>query len=405
MTTAPSCAPRTGPLSHLTILDATRVRAGPTAIRTFADLGARVIKLEIPPGAPGGDDMIGGRDHNRADYENLHRNKESLTLNMKAPEGLAILHALVKEADVFIENYRPDVKHRLGIGPEDLRTLNPRLVYASISGFGQDGPYANWPGFDSIAQGMGGLMSVTGQPGEGPMRVGIPIADLCAGHFCAQAIMAALLERSVTGEGQWVQTSLLESQIAMLDFQAAQWLIDRKVPRSTGNEHPLTVPTGVFETRDGHLNLAAIGQTMWKRLCEALDLPQLVDEPGFGSDPERVCNRARVNAAVGAAFKTRSTAEWTERLLKAGVPCGPIYTVDHMFEDPQVKHLGMARPMQHPELGEIEVVGLPMQFSKHPRSAGPLVPAPHQGDHTDAILGGLGYGAEQIAALRSQFVV
>lgn len=405
MTTAPSCAPRTGPLSHLTILDATRVRAGPTAIRTFADLGARVIKLEIPPGAPGGDDMIGGRDHNRADYENLHRNKESLTLNMKAPEGLAILHALVKEADVFIENYRPDVKHRLGIGPDELRALNPRLVYASISGFGQDGPYANWPGFDSIAQGMGGLMSVTGQPGEGPMRVGIPIADLCAGHFCAQAIMAALLERSVTGEGQWVQTSLLESQIAMLDFQAAQWLIDRKVPRSTGNEHPLTVPTGVFETRDGHLNLAAIGQTMWKRLCEALALPQLVDEPGFGSDPERVCNRARVNAAIGAAFKTRSTAEWTERLLKAGVPCGPIYTVDHMFEDPQVKHLGMARPMQHPELGEIEVVGLPMQFSRHPRSAGPLVPAPHQGNHTDAILGDLGYGAEQIAALRSQFVV
>jgi crotonobetainyl-CoA:carnitine CoA-transferase CaiB-like acyl-CoA transferase len=404
-TTSAPLAARRGPLSHLTILDATRVRAGPTAIRTFADLGARVIKLEIPPGAPGGDDMIGGRDHNRADYENLHRNKESLTLNMKAPEGREILSELVKTADVFIENYRPDVKHRLGIGPDQLRAINPRLVYASISGFGQDGPYANWPGFDSIAQGMGGLMSVTGQPGQGPMRVGIPIADLCAGHFCAQAIMAALLERSVTGEGQWVQTSLLESQIAMLDFQAAQWLIDHKVPRSTGNEHPLTVPTGVFETSDGHLNLAAIGQTMWRRLCEALEVPHLVDEPGFGSDPERVQNRARVNAAIGAAFKTRSTADWTERLLKAGVPCGPIYTVDHMFEDPQVRHLGMARPMQHPELGTIEVVGLPMQFSRHPRDSGPLVPAPHQGDHTDAILGGLGYSAEQIAALRSQFVV
>lgn len=404
-TAATPAAPRTGPLSHLTILDATRVRAGPTAIRTFADLGARVIKLEIPPGAPGGDDMIGGRDHNRADYENLHRNKESLTLNMKEPEGLAILRELVATADVFIENYRPDVKHRLGIGPDALRALNPRLVYASISGFGQDGPYANWPGFDSIAQGMGGLMSVTGQPGEGPMRVGIPIADLCAGHFCAQAIMAALLERSVTGEGQWVQTSLLESQIAMLDFQAAQWLIDHKVPRSTGNEHPLTVPTGVFETSDGHLNLAAIGQTMWKRLCEALDLPHLVDEPGFGSDPERVCNRGRVNAAIGAAFKTRSTADWTTRLLKAGVPCGPIYRVDQMFEDPQVKHLGMARPMHHPELGDIAVVGLPMQFSRHPRHEGPLVPAPHQGDQTDSILGGLGYSAGQIAALRSQLVV
>jgi len=405
MPNATSELPRKGPLSRFTILDATRVRAGPTAIRTFADLGARVIKLEIPPGVPGGDDMIGGRDHNRADYENLHRNKESLTLNMKEPEGLAILQALVKTADVFIENYRPDVKYRLGIGPDQLCALNPRLVYASISGFGQDGPYANWPGFDSIAQGMGGLMSVTGKPDDGPMRVGIPIADLCSGHFCAQAIMAALLEREVSGEGQWVQTSLLESQIAMLDFQAAQWLIDRKVPKSTGNEHPLTVPTGVFTTKDGYINLAAIGQTMWKRLCEVLEMPHLVQEPGFGSDPERVQNRARVNAAVGTAFMTRTTADWTERLLKAGVPCGPIYSVDAMFADPQVKHTGIARPMRHPELGDIEVIGLPMQFSRYPRSEGPLKPAPHQGDQTDTILTDLGYSPERIAELRAKSVV
>ena len=396
---------RPGALSRFTILDATRVRAGPTAVRTFADLGARVIKLEIPPGAPGGDDMIGGRDHNRADYENLHRNKESLTLNMKEPEGREILHRLVAQADVFIENYRPDVKYRLDIGPERLRAVNPRLVYASISGFGQDGPYANWPGFDSIAQGMGGLMSVTGKPEDGPLRVGIPIADLCAGHFCAQAIMAALLERDATGEGQWVQTSLLEAQIAMLDFQAAQWLIDRKIPKATGNEHPLTVPTGVFQTRDGHLNLAAIGQTMWRRLCEALDVPHLIEEPGFGSDPERVKNRARVNAAVGEVFRTRTTAEWTERLLKAGVPCGPIHTVDRMFDDPQVRHLRMARPMRHPDLGDIAVVGLPMQFSRHPRDEGPMDPAPNQGEQTNAILGELGYGPERIAQLRARFVV
>ncbi len=400
-----AATPRKGPLSRFTILDASRVRAGPTAIRTFADLGARVIKLEIPPGAPGGDDMIGGRDHNRADYENLHRNKESLTLNMKEPEGLAILHELVKSADVFIENYRPDVKYRLGIGPDELRKINPRLVYASISGFGQDGPYANWPGFDSIAQGMGGLMSVTGKPEDGPMRVGIPIADLCSGHFCAQAIMAALLEREVSGEGQWVQTSLLESQIAMLDFQAAQWLIDHKVPKSTGNEHPLTVPTGVFQTRDGYINLAAIGNNMFKRLCVALEIPELIDQPGFGSDPERVRNRDRVNAAVGAAFQQRSTAEWTEILLKAGVPCGPIYTVDHMFEDPQVKHLGIARTLHHPELGDIEVVGLPMNFSRYPRQDGPLTAAPAQGDQTGQILSELGYSAERIAELRSRCVV
>lgn len=395
---------RPAALSRFTILDATRVRAGPTAVRTFADLGARVIKLEIPPGAPGGDDMIGGRDHNRADYENLHRNKESLTLNMKEPEGVAILHELVKRADVFVENYRPDVKHRLGIGPDALRKVNPRLVYASISGFGQDGPYANWPGFDSIAQGMGGLMSLTGEPGRGPMRVGIPIADLCAGHFCAMGILAALLEREATGEGQWVQTSLLESQIAMLDFQAAQWLIDRKVPGQNGNEHPLTVPTGVFPTKDGHLNVAAIGQTMWTRLCEALEVPQLVQEPGFGSDPERVANRDRVNAAIGEVLRQRTTAEWTERLLKAGVPCGPIHRVDEVFADPQVRRLGIEWPMHHPQLGEISLVGTPFRLSAHPHIDEPR-PAPHQGDQTDAILHELGYTDERIAELRGACVV
>lgn len=395
---------RQGPLARFTVLDATRVRAGPTAVRLFADLGARVIKLEIPPGAPGGDDMIGGRDHNRADYENLHRNKESLTLNMKAPEGRSILHALVRKADVFVENYRPDVKHRLGIGPDALREVNPRLVYASISGFGQDGPAAGWPGFDSIAQGMGGLMSVTGQPGSGPMRVGIPIADLCAGHFCSQAILAALLEREASGQGQWVQTSLLEAQVAMLDFQAAQWLIGRKVPEQNGNEHPLTVPTGVFATLDGHLNVAAIGQTMWTRLCDALGAPELVHEPGFGSDHERVTHRERCNAAVGAIFATRSTAEWTERLLKAGVPCGPIHTVDQVFADPQVRHLGIEWPLDHAELGAVSLVGPPMRFSAHPRNEAPQ-PAPQQGDQTDAILRELGYSSERIAELRAAVVV
>jgi crotonobetainyl-CoA:carnitine CoA-transferase CaiB-like acyl-CoA transferase len=395
---------RKGPLSRFTILDASRVRAGPTAVRLFADMGARVIKLEIPPGAPGGDDMIGGRDHNRADYENLHRNKESLTLNMKTPEGVRILHELVSRADVFIENYRPDVKHRLGIGPEALRAVNPRLIYASISGFGQDGPYAGWPGFDSIAQGMGGLMSVTGKPGEGPMRVGIPLADLCAGHFCAMGILTALLEREASGEGQWVQTSLLEAQIAMLDFQAAQWLVDRKIPEQTGNEHPLTVPTGVFATSDGYLNIAAIGQTMWKRLCEALEVPQLVDEPGLGSDPERVRNRDKVNAAIEAALRTRTTAEWTERLLRAGVPCGPIHRVDQVFADPQVKHLGVAWPMQHAELGDVALVGQPMRLSRYPRERPPQ-PAPEQGANTGDILRELGYSAAQVDELRAAHIV
>lgn len=395
---------RSGPLARFTIIDATRVRAGPTAVRLFADLGARVIKLEIPRGAPGGDDMIGGANHDRPDYENLHRNKESMTLNLKTPEGVAILRQLVAEGDVFIENYRPDVKHRLGIDYDSLRAVNPRLVYASISGFGQDGPYSKRPGFDSIAQGMGGLMSVTGKPGEEPMRVGIPIADLCAGHFCAMGVLAALLERDVTGQGQWVQTSLLEAQIAMLDFQAAQWLMAGKVPEPQGNEHPLTVPTGVFKTRDGYLNVAAIGQNMWKRLCQALEVPHLVDEPGFGSDPERVANRARVNAAVGTEFLKRTTAEWTERLLQAGVPCGPIYRIDEVFADPQVHHLGIRWPMQHPTLGSVAVVGQPMRFSQHPQLGEPT-PSPQQGQHTDAVLHELGYTDEHIAQLRSALVV
>lgn len=395
---------RSGPLARFTVLDATRVRAGPTAVRHFADMGARVIKLEIPPGAPGGDDMIGGRDHNRADYENLHRNKESLTLNLKSPQGRQVLLDLVARADVFVENYRPDVKHRLGIGPDALRAHNPRLVYASISGFGQDGPAAGWPGFDSIAQGMGGLMSVTGRAGDGPMRVGIPIADLCAGHFCAMAVMTALLEREATGQGQWVQTSLLEAQVAMLDFQAAQWLVDRKVPGQTGNEHPLTVPTGVFATRDGHVNLAAIGQTMWRRLCDALGVPALADAPGFATDPERVANRERVNAAIGEVFATRGSAEWAQRLRDAGVPCGAIHSIDAVFADPQVVHLGLAWQMPHPGLGDVALVAPPMRLSAHPRTAPPR-PAPEQGADTDAILAELGYGADRIAELRAAHVV
>ncbi|GLR66971.1 CoA transferase [Acidocella aquatica] len=395
---------RRGPLSHLTIIDASRVRAGPTAVRLFADMGARVIKLEIPRGAPGGDDMIGGRAHNRADYENLHRSKESLTLNMKEEEGRKILNALVKDADVFVENFRPDVKYRLGIGPEALQAVNPRLVYASISGFGQDGPYANWPGFDSIAQGMGGLMSITGKPGEGPMRVGIPIADLCAGHFCAMGILTALLERAVSGKGRWVHTSLLEAQIAMLDFQAAQYLVDRKVPVSNGNEHPLTVPTGVFVTSDGYLNIAAIGQTMWVRLCKALGLESLIEKPGFRSESERVANRAEVNAAVGEAFKSRGTADWTEALLKAGVPCGPIYNVNQVFEDEQVRHLGIAWPLNLPQLGEVSVVGQPFHLSGYDQK-NEISPAPEQGEQTDTILSALGYTAKRIAELRSNHIV
>jgi crotonobetainyl-CoA:carnitine CoA-transferase CaiB-like acyl-CoA transferase len=393
------------PLAGIRVIDYSHFLAGPYVGRCLAALGAEVIKVERPGSGDAGRQHAHILDDQSSGYFlQLNMGKQGVSVNMRDARGKAFMHKLCDSADVFIENYRPDVKHRLGIGPDALRAVNPRLVYASISGFGQDGPYAKWPGFDSIAQGMGGLMSITGKAGEGPMRVGIPIADLCAGHFCAMGILAALLERETTGQGQWVQTSLLESQIAMLDFQAAQWLIDRKVPGQNGNEHPLTAPTGVFKTADGYLNVAAIGQTMWVRLCEALGVPQLVHEPGFGSDPERVANRERVNAAVGAAFATRTSAQWTEALLAAGVPCGPIHTVDQVFADPQVKQLGIEWPMRHPELGDISLVGQPMRFSAHPREASAR-PAPAQGDQTDTILRELGYTDARIAELRASIVV
>ena len=393
-----------GPLAGYTVIDASRVRAGPTAVRFFADLGARVIKIEIPEGAPGQDDMIGGRTNDLADNENLHRNKQSLTLNLKTPEGVEILKDLVRGADVFVENYRPDVKYRLGIGPDVLRSVNPRLVYASISGFGQTGPYSKRPGFDSIAQGMGGLMSVTGRRGDGPMRAGIPIADLSAGYFCAIAILCALLERERSGQGDWVQTSLLQAQIAMLDFQAVQWLVSGKVPGQYGNEHPMTVPTAVYETADGHINVAAIGNNMWQRMCKAMQAPHLAQDPRFLQGVDRVKNREAINAEIQAIIKTRSSAEWTERLLEAGVPCGPILPIDQVFADPQVQHLGMVWPMTHPRLGDVALVAQPMLFERHPAPA-QTRPAPEFGADTDTILAEIGLHEARIAELKRQFVV
>jgi formyl-CoA transferase len=275
------------PLSRFTVLDLTRVRAGPTAVRQLADWGARVIKIEAPPG-PG--EGLGGPRHG-PDFQNLHRNKRSLTLDLKSPEGIEIFRKLARNADVVVENYRPDVKTRLGIDYEALKAVNPRLVYASISGFGQSGPYRDRPGFDQIAQGMGGLMSITGLPGQGPVRVGIPVADLTAGIFCAMGIIVALLEREVSGEGQWVESSLLAAQIAMLDFQAARWLIAREVPEQAGNDHPTSIPTGVFRTSDGHINIASAGDDIFRRLCRALNVPVLADHPDYLSGMLRSVNR------------------------------------------------------------------------------------------------------------------
>jgi len=368
-------------------------------VRQLADWGADVIKIEMPDA--GNEGLGGNRDG--FDFQNLHRNKRSMTLNLKADEGRAIFHSLVRAADVVVENYRPDVKQRLGADYETLSAINQRIVLGSISGFGQDGPYASRPGLDQIAQGMGGLMSITGEPGGGPMRVGIPIADLCAGMFCAQGILLALLERETSGKGQWVKTSLLEAQIQMLDFQAARYLKDGEVPVSAGNDHPTSIPTGVFPTRDGHINIAVAGQEIYERFCHALGAPGLIDDARFSSGSLRSENRKALNAAIAKVTSTRESAHWIELLNEAGCPCGPINSMDQVFADPQVRHLNMAAEVHHPELGNFNLVNQAIKLSRTPSSIRSATP--RLGEHTDEILGQLGYDPARISALREAGIV
>jgi len=387
------------PLARFKVLDLTRVRAGPTAVRQLADWGAKVIKIEAPP-SPG--EGLGG-PRLGPDFQNLHRNKRSLTLDLKSPDGIEIFRKLVRDADVVVENYRPDVKERLGIDYSALKAINPRLVYASISGFGQSGPYRDRPGFDQIAQGMGGLMSITGLPGQGPVRVGIPVADLTAGIFTAMGILIALLEREVSGEGQWVESSLLAAQIAMLDFQAARWTIAHEVPEQAGNDHPTSIPTGVLQTSDGYINIASAGDEIFGRFCRAISRTDLAEHPDYKTGRARSTNRKALNAAIEEITKTATSAEWIERLNKAGVPSGPIYKMDEVFADPQVKHLGIAQKVHHPQLGDIELVGQAVTLSRTPSRL--ETASPDAGEHTDAILGELGYSAGDIARLKEKGVV
>jgi crotonobetainyl-CoA:carnitine CoA-transferase CaiB-like acyl-CoA transferase len=388
-------------LKRFTVLDISRVRSGPTAVRFLADWGANVIRVEIPEGTEEGEPLAG--PNTGSDLQNLHRNKRGITLNMRTPEGLEILKKIVEQADVVVENFRPGVKHKLGVDYEALAKINPRIVYASISGFGQEGPYKDRPGFDQIGQGMGGLMSVTGIPGHGPLRVGIPIADLCSGIFAAIGIFVALLEREVSGKGQWIQSSLLQAQIFMLDSIAARYLNGGPVPVSTGNDHPVSTPTGVFKTKDGYINIATSGQKMWDRFCKAIEAPDLAANPVYQSTDSRAHNREQLHRDIDDKLKGRTSQEWIERLNAESVPSGPIYSLDQMFEDPQVKLLDVVKTVKKLDGGDLKVLAQPFTLSRTPSDV--VAPPPLTGQHTEEVLLALGYTADEIAELRNKKVV
>jgi crotonobetainyl-CoA:carnitine CoA-transferase CaiB-like acyl-CoA transferase len=388
-------------LDHIRVLDLTRVRAGPTCCRVLADFGADVIKIEAPPGVDPNENMSG--DRHGFDMQNLHRNKRSLTLNLKTQEGRAVFLKLVETADVVVENYRPDVKDRLGIGYEALRAVNPRIILASVSGFGQTGPYRTRAGFDQIAQGMGGLMAITGHPGEGPMRAGIAVADSAAGVYAATGILVALAEREKSGEGQWVQTSLLQAMIAMCDFQAAVYTVEGKVPPQNGNDHPHSTPMGVLPTADGYINVGVGGEGQWKSFCKAVGREDLVDHPDYAEAKLRFKNRPALMGLLGDLFRTRSTAHWLEQLESERVPAGPIYTMDEVFADPQVEHLGMAVPVHHHARGDIRLIAQPLVMSRTPWAI--ETPVAEPGEHTDEVLAEAGFSPDEIAGLRASRVV
>ncbi len=395
---------RSGPLSHIRVLDLTHARAGPSAVRLLSDWGADVIKIEQPlDPASQGRGVTGAR--RGPDEQNLHRNKRSLTLNLKDPDGLAVFMALTESADVVVENFRSEVKHRLGVDFEALKAVNPAIIYASISGFGQDGPYGTRAGVDQIVQGMSGLMSVTGEPGQGPMRVGIAISDTSAGMFLGQGILLALLHRERTGEGQWVHTSLLESMMCKLDFQGARYTMNGEVPEQQGNDHPYQSPMGTFRSLDGLVNIAAPSQRLWERFCQALNAKDLFDRPEYRGGRDRRERKVQLKIDINAVTEQHTTAELVEMLNAVGVPCGPINNIGEGFEDAQVQHLKMAKPAPHAQLGDLNLIRSPINLSGFPQAERFDHAAPDPGADSEELLQELGLDRARINELREKGVI
>ena len=392
------------PLEHIRVLDLTHARAGPTAVRLLADWGADVIRVEAPPSAAGAGRAVTGARRG-PDEQNLHRNKRGLTLNLKEPEGHGVFMRLARSADVVVENFKAEVKHRLKVDYESVKAVNPAVIYASISGFGQDGPYGERAGVDQIIQGMSGLMSITGEPGSGPWRVGIAISDTSAGMFLGQGILLALLHRERTGEGQWVHTSLLEAMLCKLDFQGARYTMGGEVPVQAGNDHPCQTPMGAFQASDGLVNIAAPSQRLWARFCQALGADALFDRPEYRRAGERKRLRVALNADINAVTARFTTDELMRKLNRAGVPCGLINDIGQAFEDEQVRHLEMAKPAEHPELGAVRLIRSPINLSAHPQGDRFERAAPDPGQDSEAILDEFGYAPSEIEALRRAGVI
>ena len=389
-------------LSSFKVIDLSRVRAGPNCVRILTDFGADVVRVEPPEGVDPNEGLFAA-NRKGGDFQNINRNKRSMTLNLKKEGAMDILKRMVAEADVVVENWRPDVKDRLGLDYESLKAINPRIILASISGFGQDGPYAWRPGFDQIIQGMGGLMTVTGEPEHGPIRAGLAVADLSAGLYCAIGILVALIERQTSGQGQWVQSSLLHSQIAMMDFQMARYLNDQDVPVQVGNNHPTSSPMGLFQASDGCFNLGASGEGNWKRFCEVLEKPAWYQDPEFINEPLRVKNRERLNQLITHEFKKKTVHQWVSLLNQAGVPAGPVYTVPEVFEDPQVKHLNVTATLPTQFGKDMHFITQPVVLSRTPSKV--VAPAPGWGEHTDEVLVDLGFSASAISDFHARGVV